>query len=90
MEKWYNDFDTTISSTMPKYILWYFKDDWWGIWISENNISLFYHKSEILIQICPKCEQKQLKFCSEGGKIKVNRNKVSLLSEIFLKSEILA
>jgi hypothetical protein len=61
-----------------------------GIWISENNISLFYPKSEILIQICLKCEQNQLKLCSEGGKIKVNRNKVSFLSEIFLKSEILA
>ena len=27
MEKWYNTFDTTISSTMPKYILWYVKDE---------------------------------------------------------------
>jgi len=27
MEKWYNVFDTTISSTMPKYMLWYVTDE---------------------------------------------------------------
>ncbi len=27
MEKWYNVFNTTISSTMPKYMLWYVTDE---------------------------------------------------------------
>jgi len=27
MEKWYNVFDTTISSIMPKYMLWYVTDE---------------------------------------------------------------
>ena len=58
---------------------------WWGIWMSENNISLFDPKSEIMLQLCPNCEQKLLILRWISGKIIVYRNKISPQVKLFKK-----
>lgn len=55
--------------------------------MSENNISLFDPKNEIIMQLCPNCEQKLLILRVISGKIIVYRNKISLQVK-FSKKEL--